>query len=220
VSLVKSFAVNNGDMFYIKHGSDNFTIIDCCMPYDTADEILAELKRQSKGKSVVRFISTHPDQDHLAGLVELDDELGIRNFYCVANEATKPDRSEEFDRYCELRDDAKKAYHISSGCSRRWMNKSDERRGGAGIDILWPITANVDYRTALANANAGGSPNNISCIIKYSRREGASMIWMGDLETDFMEDVQDAIDLPEIDILFAPHQGGTPDACPPNGSIR
>ena len=27
--LVRSFTVGNGDMFYIKHGSDNFTIIDC-----------------------------------------------------------------------------------------------------------------------------------------------------------------------------------------------
>ena len=29
MSIVKSFSVGNGDMFYINHGSDNFTIIDC-----------------------------------------------------------------------------------------------------------------------------------------------------------------------------------------------
>ena len=31
MSIIKSIAVGNGDMFYIKHGSSNFTIIDCNM---------------------------------------------------------------------------------------------------------------------------------------------------------------------------------------------
>jgi hypothetical protein len=30
MSIVKSFSVGDGDMFYIKHNSDNFTTIDCC----------------------------------------------------------------------------------------------------------------------------------------------------------------------------------------------
>lgn len=29
MSVIKSFSVGNGDMFYIKHDTDNFTIIDC-----------------------------------------------------------------------------------------------------------------------------------------------------------------------------------------------
>lgn len=29
MSIIKSISVGNGDMFYIKHGSSNFTIIDC-----------------------------------------------------------------------------------------------------------------------------------------------------------------------------------------------
>ena len=29
MSVIKSFSVKNGDMFYIKHDSDNFSIIDC-----------------------------------------------------------------------------------------------------------------------------------------------------------------------------------------------
>ncbi len=34
MSLVKSFAVGNGDMFYIRHNSDSFSIIDCCLSDD------------------------------------------------------------------------------------------------------------------------------------------------------------------------------------------
>lgn len=30
MSVVKSFSVGEGDMFYIDHNSDNFTTIDCC----------------------------------------------------------------------------------------------------------------------------------------------------------------------------------------------
>ena len=33
------------------------------------------------------------------------------------------------------------------------------------------------------------------------------MLWMGDLETDFMENIEDDIFFEEIDILFAPHHG-------------
>lgn len=31
MSIIKSLSVGNGDMFYIKHDSSNFTIIDCNM---------------------------------------------------------------------------------------------------------------------------------------------------------------------------------------------
>ena len=35
----------------------------------------------------------------------LDDRMHILNFYCVKNEATKDDETEDFIRYSELRDD-------------------------------------------------------------------------------------------------------------------
>lgn len=65
MSIVKSFAVGNGDMFYIRHGSDNFSVIDCSLPGDRRDEILDEITEQRAGKGICRFISTHPDQDHI-----------------------------------------------------------------------------------------------------------------------------------------------------------
>ena len=81
MSIVKSFSVGEGDMFYIKHGSDNFTMIDCCMSDDQVDTIVDEIKAESKNKDIVRFISTHPDDDHIKGLVALDDAMKILNFY-------------------------------------------------------------------------------------------------------------------------------------------
>ena len=29
MSIIKSFSVGNGDMFYIEHNSDNFSVVDC-----------------------------------------------------------------------------------------------------------------------------------------------------------------------------------------------
>ena len=42
MSVIKSFSVGDGDMFYINHGSDNFTIIDCCYEDENQRDILFE----------------------------------------------------------------------------------------------------------------------------------------------------------------------------------
>jgi beta-lactamase superfamily II metal-dependent hydrolase len=207
MTIVKSFSVGNGDMFYIRHISDNFTMIDCCMSEDNRDTIIKEIKSESKNKGVVRFISTHPDDDHIRGLADLDDDMNLLNFYCVKNEVTKPAETTDFDRYCELRDDSKKAFHIYRGCSRKWINTSSNERGGAGIKILWPVTTNEHYKAALKDAKEGKSPNNISAIVKYSLKGGATILWMGDLETNFMDKVKGEFTMDDADILFAPHHG-------------
>ncbi|WP_240675868.1 hypothetical protein [Ammoniphilus sp. CFH 90114] len=87
------------------------------------------------------------------------------------------------------------------------MNERCEERGSSGINILWPDTDNADFKDALAKAKKGESPNNISAIIKYSLKDGIDALWMGDLETNFMEKIKDKVDWPKVDILFAPHHG-------------
>ncbi len=207
MSVIKSFSVGIGDTFYINHGSDNFTIIDCCFDEDTKGPILDEISSLSKAKGITRFISTHPDDDHIRGLELMDAKMGILNFYVVRNRVTKPDQTDSFDAYCDLRDHPKKAFYISKGCTRRWMNMDGEGRGSSGINILWPDLDNEQFKEALAAAEEGESPNNISAVIKYSLEGGATVLWMGDLETEFMERIEQAIDLPAAEILFAPHHG-------------
>lgn len=206
MSIVKSLSVGDGDMFYIKHNSDNFSIIDCCMSEDDQQRIVSELENQSSGKGVVRFISSHPDNDHILGLDYLDRERGILNFYCVRNAATKEEITDDFRKYCELRD-SDKAFYLFSGCKRRWMNQDDEERKSAGIKILWPETENEHYKQALRDAADGKSPNNISPIVEYSLQDGVTMLWMGDLESGFMENIKDNLVFPQVDVLFAPHHG-------------
>lgn len=204
---VKSYAVGAGDMFYIRHGSDNFTIIDCDLNDDNSGQIIADLKKAMIGKDVVRFICTHPDEDHFGGLHLLDDAIAILNFYVVKNQALKDEETESFTRYCKLRDDPKKAFYIFKGCTRRWMNLSDEERQTSGINVLWPDTTNEYFIEALEKCDAGEGYNNTSAVIRYSVDTGVSFLWLGDLETDFMESIAEDVDLSPTTVVFASHHG-------------
>ena len=211
MTVIKSYSVKltdtlKGDMFTIKHGSDNFTIIDCCLSEDDKDTIIQDIKLSSKDKKMRRFISTHPDEDHIRNLDYLDDKMHISNFYCVKNNATKKDESDSFKRYCELRDSSKACF-LEKNITRKWLNLGDSQRGSSGISIKWPIVENEHFKKALQKANDGGSPNNISPIIYYRLQDGVTATWMGDLETDFMEEISESINLPKTNILFAPHHG-------------
>ena len=207
MSIVKSFSVGNGDLCYIRHGSDNFTIIDCNLTGERDDEIIDDMVSQVRTKDITRFISTHPDQDHFGGIEILDAKMPIYNFYVVKNNAVKDPETESFKHYCKLRDNSDKAFYIFKGCSRKWMNRGDDVRKTAGISILWPDTANAYFRNALAACNAGESYNNLSAVVRYSLQDGASVMWLGDLETEFMKSIEDSIDLRKTPIVFAAHHG-------------
>lgn len=215
MSIVKSFSVSDdngeqGDMFYIKHSSSNFTIIDCCLSSENRESVISEIISEKRGKDITRVISTHPDEDHICGLKFLDEKIGILNFYCVKNDASKENESESFTHYCTLRD-GEHHYYVEKGCSRCWMNKNDgpngKNYGSSGINFLWPIVSNDDYKDALQKAKEGKAFNNISPIFTYSLEEGATVMWMGDMEKDFTEKIKDQVEWKKIDILFAPHHG-------------
>lgn len=215
MSIVKSFSVGNGDMFYIAHNTDNFTIIDCCINDANKQPILDEIARVSSKKGISRFISTHPDQDHFEGLIDLDKKHNIYNFYCVENQVIKDPETEDFKKYKSLRD-SKQAFYLTKGCSREWLNKSNSERSCSGLNIIWPDPDSKAFKEALHNAETGGSPNNISPIIRYDIHDGPSYLWMGDLETGFMQKIENEIHLEPIDILFAPHHGRKSGRVPTN----
>jgi beta-lactamase superfamily II metal-dependent hydrolase len=206
MTIIKSFAVGAGDTFYIKHNSDNFTIIDCDLSEENADDIINELKAASQGKGIKRFISTHPDEDHFGGIELLDNKMPISNFYVVKNNVIKDSDTASFQRYCELRD-GDNAFYIYKGCRRKWMNTADDERGSSGLRILWPDTSNRHFKAALAEGDFGLSYNNMSAVIRYEVEDGASFMWLGDLETEFMENISDSINLEKTTIVFAAHHG-------------
>lgn len=216
MSVVKSFSVCSkkgqpGDMFYINHGTDNFSVIDCCLNDERKDEIIEEIKNIRSKKGIFRFISTHPDDDHICGLIDFTNKINIENFYCVNNCAMNPDGEVDFKLYCKLRDSSHysnySAYHIYQGCSRKWMNDSNEERKSSGINILWPKIDNADFKSVLESVKDWKEVNNLSPIIRYACDTASSFIWFGDLENSFMEKIKDTIKLPETKVVFAPHHG-------------
>jgi phosphoribosyl 1,2-cyclic phosphodiesterase len=82
---------------------------------DTAKELtdaIAFLKREYPGRSLFRFILTHPDLDHMSGLKRLHETIGFTNFWDTAH--TKPTPSfrsdadrEDWEFYQTLRGGAK-----------------------------------------------------------------------------------------------------------------
>lgn len=212
MAIVKSFAVSSkmnqpGDMFYIKHNTDNFTVIDCCLNDVREKGILEEIKSIRAEKSIFRFISTHPDDDHICGITNLSKEIGIENFYCVKNNSNNPDGGDDFETYCNLRD-GKKSFYLKKGCRRKWLNDGNEERDSSGITILWADENNREFNKVIDNLdNSWGEQNNISPIIRYAIQDSASFLWFGDLETDFMNKIKDDVSFSKATVIFAPHHG-------------
>ena len=226
MSIVKSYSFpngnNRGDMFYIQHNSKNFTIIDCFLkegntPDCRKDEIISELYEMSEHR-IRRFISTHPDNDHICGLDILDDSLKICNFYAVENQRTVDNSNPSFVRYCELKE--RYNFEIYAKRERAYLNKdgmlkNGRKIGSAGLSFLWPFRHDVAFKKALENVNAGldgACVNNISPIIIYTIKNGPVFMWMGDMLSDMQEEFlsyyrKHGRIIPHVDILFHPHHG-------------
>lgn len=222
MSIIKSYSFPDGDirgdMFYIKHDSSNFTVIDCYLKDGDGknarkEEIINEIIDESKDR-VCRFISTHPDNDHIAGLEYLDDKWIIENFYAVDNEHPKEYCDYSLMRYHMLLES--KNYSIERGITRPWLNMSNDQNGGSGINFLWPDLENVKFKHALNLVSEGKQVNNICPIFTYREGSGATYMWMGDLETDMQQAFYDEYknNIHQVDILFQPHHGRQSGAVP------
>ena len=216
MSIVKSYSLGSGsirgDMFYIKHNSENFTVIDCYLTEDDGreDEIISEIVRESSGR-ICRFISTHPHNDHICGLEKLDNRWPIVNFYAVKSVFLIDRENASLHKYWDLLKE--KNCPIKLGLKRAFLNKEAEYQGymigSSGISFLWPNLSNEKFIETLGQVSKGGSLNNISPVILYSIKNSASFMWMGDLEIDMQKEFYNTCkkSIPKVDILFAPHHG-------------
>jgi hypothetical protein len=234
MSIVKSYSFpngeNRGDMFYIQHNSKNFTIVDCFLKEGgnqdcRKDEILSELRKMSDGR-IKRFISTHPDKDHISGMEFLDDCFKISNFYAVENNRPVDGANPSFIRYSNLK--KKYNFEIYAKRERAYLNKdgmlkNGRKIGSAGIFFLWPFRHDVEFRKALENVNAGHDGtcvNNISPIFIYRIKNGLKFMWMGDMLSDMQEEFlsyyrKHGRIIPHVDVLFHPHHGRKTAQIPP-----
>lgn len=222
MSIVKSFSFPcgelRGDTFYISHNSNNFTVIDCYLKDGDdescrKEEIIDEIVNESNGR-ICRFISTHPDNDHILGIEELDKEWSITNFYAVENNIPADKNDPSLSKYIDLK--KTKNFPISKGIKRAWLNQTNDDNGSSGLEFLWPVVTNEKFKGELQKVAKGESPNNICCILTYTVENGAKFMWMGDLETDMQQEFFDTCkdEIPNVDILFQPHHGRKSGAVP------
>ena len=143
---IKSFSVGNGDMFYICHENKTYTIIDCNIIEEAENKIIKEMKEVKNDNDFNRFISTHPDEDHIKGIKLLNEKIGITNFYCVDNKI-KTEDSADFKKYYELRDNSD--LKLKKDMKNSWLNQTHKGREGSNIFILWPDIDNKYYKEEL-----------------------------------------------------------------------
>ena len=226
MSIIKSFTVRDGDMFYINHDSYYFTIIDCCLPLDDElrkDLIIEEIEEAINKRTLpynlipnnflTRFLSTSPDMNHIKGLKQISDKGVLYNLYCIKNKIIEKieNKTDDIQHYLNLIDSGKYS-EIKKGISRYWDGGNDL----SNIDILWPDTDNDCYKEALKESEKNKIPKNISPIIRYSPNNSHSFLWMGNLETEFIEDIAGKVSWQKTDILFTPHNGINAGVVPQN----
>ena len=224
MSIVKSFSFPRGDIrgdtYYIKHGSDSFTVIDSYLltsseyaENNRQKEIIDEIVNESSGR-IRRFISTHPDHDHIAGIEELFRRWPTENFYAVSNDIPTDKDDVSLTKYIELKREHN--YAIEEGIKRKWLNDGDDDHGCSGINFYWPVLTNKTFNGALAKVKKGEEVNNICPVFTYSINKGASYMWMGDLLTSMQEEYYNTCKgkIPQEDILFQQHHGRKSGAVP------
>lgn len=230
-----------GDCTIIRHGSGHVTMIDICdgniTPEIKKTQLAEALRTKPRGnfrmcayptnpieyakqlgiKSIMRFVLTHPDMDHMDGLNALLDEIGITNFWDTGVMREPPEFGEQspydeadWDRYLKLRD--KKEPNVTSltrlaGSRFKFANLGEDgKAGGDGLYILAPDSDLV------AAASQGNDINDGSFVLLY-RSSGGRVLIPGDAHDATWEYVLKHYesDVANCSVVIAPHHGRDSD---------
>ena len=143
------------------------------------------MKANYPGKSLFRYIQSHPDLDHMRGLTALRDEkINIFNFWDTEHEKT-PDFQSDWDeetwqRYQELRTGKANAtvLHNFRGTRNAFFNEEPAGTpGGDGIEILSPTPELVK------ESDEADKINNLSYVLMITYK-GIKIILGGDAEKE------------------------------------
>jgi len=238
MSTIHLLNVKNGDCTIFEHDSDRKTMIDICAGNIEVDAETTQasfealsiskpkgnyqmcsnptnpieyLKNTIEASSLFRFISTHPDMDHLDGFNRLANEISIENFWDSGVHRSKPDfegspyKEEDWDRYVKFRDGKENGtnrVYCLAGSRFKYANEDDEGRSGDELYILAPNQELVD------DANSTADFNDCSYVISY-KSSGGNIIIPGDAHDKtweyILENHED--DIKDCKFLLAPHHG-------------
>ena len=78
--------------------------------------------------------------------------------------------------------------------------------------MLWPNTDNEDFKEALAAAETGESPNNVSAILTYQTGD-VTFMWMGILRLTYWKRSLTKLSGPKCISYLRPTMAGTVGEC-------
>jgi competence protein ComEC len=229
--------VNEGDCSIIQHDSGHVSVIDVCnasvpLAQMSLNEQIAkyaaargnyhqkehpenpiEYLQKFKVEQIFRFISTHPDMDHLDGIKPLFRMFNPVNFWDTANTCEKNDfDSGRYDPkdwafYKALRDgtalNPPKRLTFYSGHEGKYFNQDDYGGNGDGIYILAPT---VDLVTTANKKNDFNDSSYVLLFGAYNKR----IIFAGDSHDETWKHILNTYNaswIGNIDLLIAPHHG-------------
>ncbi len=162
-------------------------------------------------EEVWRFISTHPDMDHLSGLKRLDDEVGFQILWDTFHNKTLsrddewPTRfnPEDWERYEAIRNGETnhKNIHPTRGTKVSYWKRDD-------IEILHPSPQFIIQKNQEKSDQSTPDYNNLSYVLKLNTSAGGVLL-SGDVKKEGWKDILEYCkdDLSDIRVLKAPHHG-------------
>ena len=167
------------------------------------------LKNHYPGADLFRYIQTHPDLDHMRGLLALGTAgIGIQNFWDTEHGKTPEFQSDadeqEWNEYVAFRKGNRSLTYLNLYRGSRGVFYNEEPagvEGGDGLMILAPTPAMVKA------ANEANNTNNLSYVIRL-RYRGISVICAADAESAVWDNLVEEYgeDL-KCHVLKASHHG-------------
>ena len=151
---------------------------------------IAYLKEKYPNKEVFRYIQSHPDLDHMRGLVGLNKEaISITNFWDTEHDrepelVTQADE-DEWKEYQSYRDGSKGITVLRCNRDSRGIFYSEDPAGtspGDGWEILSPTEAIAE------DAREAENWNNLSYVLRLTYK-GIRTIFAGDAEKEVWDDL-------------------------------
>lgn len=163
-----------------------------------------------KGRSLFRFILTHPDMDHMSGLDELASKVSIGNFWDVEHNKTisedewktSPYKKEDWERYLTLRksSESPKCLQLLRGQTSECCWTQD------GIKILSPSKNLVELSAKSSEDDQKYNHLSYVLMVEYA---GIKVLLGGDASIEAWEEILNECGKGSLkaDLFLAPHHG-------------
>jgi competence protein ComEC len=202
--------VGKGSCTIIDFPSGNLSMIDIDnlrAKYDpNLTDPLKYLDRNFSGRSLFRFILTHPDMDHMSGLDELYTKTSILNFWDTDHNKTLPPddweqspyNAKDWTTYQKLRRSTENPkclkLHRDASSTCCWTQD--------GIAVLSPSS------TLVKLADETEEYNHLSYVLMVEYA-GVKVLLAGDSTVEAWDEISNSYDASflKCDILQAPHHG-------------